>query len=73
MSDMHTQPDDSVQKPKDIGAEIKQELEVRKARKEKASVSPPEAGPLEQMKSSPQPYPVPAPDCAPNEMLRMGL
>lgn len=59
MSDMHTQPDDSVQEPKDSGAEIKQELEAWQANKEKASESPPEAVQLEQLKPSPQPYPVP--------------
>ena len=56
---MHTQPDDSVQEPKDSGAEIKQELEAWQANKEKASESPPEAVQLEQLKPSPQPYPVP--------------
>jgi len=43
MSDMHTQPYDDVKKPKDIGTEIKQELEAWNARKEKASASPPDA------------------------------
>ena len=40
MSDMHTQPYDDVKKPKDIGTEIKQELEAWNARKEKASAYP---------------------------------